>query len=78
VFPVRIARWSTTRLAKLVPPPPGVTREGVLKLNQQMLDSWKEQLEFRWSDSLSSGPLKTWAKVWARGLGKLNGMPGKK
>jgi len=39
------------RLAKLVPPPPGVTREGVLKLNQQMLDAWKEQLEFRWSNS---------------------------
>ncbi|MDX6303137.1 MAG: hypothetical protein QOI77_106 [Blastocatellia bacterium] len=51
------------RLAKLVTPPPGVTREGVLKLNQQMLDAWKEQLEFRWSDNSSSGPLKARAKV---------------
>jgi len=42
------------RLAKLVPPPPGVTREGVLQLNQQMLDAWKEQLEYRWGDALSS------------------------
>jgi hypothetical protein len=66
------------RLAKLVPPPPGVTREGILKLNQQMLDAWKEQLEFRWSDSLSSGLLNAWAKTWARGLGKLNGLEGKK
>lgn len=66
------------RLAKLVPPPAGVTREGILKLNQQMLDAWREQLEFRWSDSSSSGPLKAWAKVWARGLGKFNGMAGKK
>ena len=66
------------RLAKLAPPPPGVTREGVLKLNQQMLDAWKEQLEFRWADSSSSGPLKAWAKVWAGGLGKLNGVAGKK
>ena len=66
------------RLAKLVPPPPGVTREGVLKLNQQMLDAWKEQLEFRWADSPSSGSLKAWAKVWAGGLGKLNGVAGKK
>ena len=46
------------RLAKLVPPPSGVTREGVLKLNQQMLDAWKEQLEFRWADTSSSKPLK--------------------
>jgi hypothetical protein len=66
------------RLAKLVPPPPGVTREGILKLNQQMLDAWKEQLEFRWSDSLSSGLLNAWEKTWARGLGKLNGLKGKK
>jgi FecR-like protein/putative zinc finger protein len=51
------------RLAKLVPPPQGVTREGVLKLNQQMLDAWKEQLEFRWADISSSRPLKAWAKV---------------
>jgi hypothetical protein len=51
------------RLAKLVPPPPGVTREGVLKLNQQMLDAWKEQLEFRWSDTSSSGNLKAGEKV---------------
>jgi hypothetical protein len=56
------------RLAKLVPPPPGVTREGVLKLNQQMLDAWKEQLEFRWSDTSSSGNLKAWEKVRARDL----------
>jgi FecR protein len=66
------------RLAALVPPPQGVTREGVLQLNQQMLDTWKERLEFRWSDNLSSGPFKAWAKIWARGLGKLNGLEGKK
>src|SRR5207237_1509760 len=66
------------RLAALVPPPAGVTREGVLKLNQQMLDAWKEQLEYRWSDRLSSGLLKTWRKNWARALGKLNGLEGKK
>lgn len=66
------------RLAALVPPPAGVTREGVLKLDQQMLDAWKEELEYRWSDRLSSGPLKTWRKTWARALGKLNGLEGKK
>ena len=66
------------RLAALVPPPSGVTREGVLRLNQQMLDAWKEELEYRWSDRSSSGPLKAWGKLWARGLGKLNGLEGKK
>jgi hypothetical protein len=45
-------------LARLVPPPAGVTREGVLKLNQQMLDAWKEQLEFRWADNSYSGRSK--------------------
>jgi hypothetical protein len=46
------------RLAMLVPPPGGVTREGVLQLNQPMLDAWKEQLEFRWSESLSGARSK--------------------
>ena len=32
------------RLATLVPPPSGVTREGVLHLDQNMLDSWWNQL----------------------------------
>jgi hypothetical protein len=66
------------RLAALVLPPSGVTREGVLKLNQRMLDAWKEKLEYRWSDGLYSGPLKTWAKAWARAVGKVNGLEGKK
>ncbi len=66
------------RLASLVPPPSGVTREGVLKLDQQMLDAWKEELEYRWNDRLSSGPLKTWGKISAGALVKLNGLEGKK
>ncbi len=32
------------RLAKLVPPPPAVTREGILHLNPAMLDIWWNQL----------------------------------
>jgi len=55
-----------------------VTREGILKLDQQMLDAWKEQLESRWGDALSSGSFPGWAKIWSRGLGKLNGLEGKK
>jgi hypothetical protein len=38
------------RMVELAPPPPGVTREGVLALDQQMLDSWKDKLEPSWSD----------------------------
>ena len=34
------------RMEEIVPPPEGVTRAGVLSLNQQMLDRWKEKLAF--------------------------------
>jgi hypothetical protein len=36
------------RLNELLPPPPGVTREGILDLNQAMLDRWKDDLEQFW------------------------------
>jgi hypothetical protein len=36
------------RIAALVPPPEGVTRDGVLRLDQQMLDRWKNVLESNW------------------------------
>ena len=36
------------RLAALNPPPNGVTRDGVLKLNRQMLDAWRNSLESIW------------------------------
>jgi hypothetical protein len=36
------------KMAALFPPPAGVTREGVLALNQQMLDAWREELERTW------------------------------
>lgn len=37
-----------TRLNELLPAPQGVTREGVLALNQEMLDRWKDDLEQFW------------------------------
>jgi hypothetical protein len=37
------------RMAELTPPPPGVTREGILALDQRMLDSWKDKLETSWA-----------------------------
>ncbi|HJP93812.1 MAG TPA: FecR domain-containing protein [Pyrinomonadaceae bacterium] len=36
------------KMAAFVPPPPGVTREGVLRLDQQMLESWRHALESSW------------------------------
>jgi hypothetical protein len=34
------------RLASLAPPPAGVTREGILRLDRPMLDSWWNSLGF--------------------------------
>lgn len=38
------------RMASLIPPPNGVTRAGVLKLNRAMLELWKQELEWAWFD----------------------------
>ena len=36
------------RIAALMPPPAGVTREGVLALNQTMLNAWRDSMETTW------------------------------
>jgi hypothetical protein len=36
------------KMADFVPPPAGVTREGVLKLDQKMLEQWRHSLEVLW------------------------------
>ena len=66
------------RMAALVSPPDGVTREGVLQLNEEMLQLWKEKLETTWDGDDGWKLKKTWIKVWTRGLGKVNGLQGKK
>ncbi len=35
-------------LARFVPPPAGVTREGILSKNKKMLDAWKAEVENAW------------------------------
>jgi hypothetical protein len=65
------------RMAELAPPPAGVTREGVMALNQQMLGTWKDSLESSWSD-YSSPAGKALKKVWTSGLGKIHTLEGKK
>lgn len=46
------------RMTALVPAPAGVTREGVLRLNEQMLQLWKAKLETKWNDGSMSGVRK--------------------
>lgn len=36
------------KMAALDPPPPGVTREGVLQLDQKMIELWREELKSTW------------------------------
>jgi ferric-dicitrate binding protein FerR (iron transport regulator) len=64
------------RLAALGPPPPGVTRDGVMQLDDKMLKAWKAGLESTWSND--SGLKKAWIKVWTGALGKVKGLEGKK
>jgi FecR protein len=65
------------RMVELVPAPAGVTREGVIALEPQMLETWKEKLEASWGD-YSSPTMKALKKVWTTGLGKINGTQGKR
>jgi hypothetical protein len=59
------------RIAGYKPPPAGVTREGVLQLNEQMLQQWKDELETTWSEESFIRLHKTWIKVWTGALGKV-------
>lgn len=64
------------RTAALIPPPEGVTREGIVRLDEKMLHLWKGHIENNWSND--SGLRKAWIKVWTRSLGKVKGLEGKK
>lgn len=54
------------KLAAYSPPPAGVTREGVLQLNQEMLEIWRQELEWSWI-----GGSKTKSKTLDKALWKL-------
>jgi hypothetical protein len=41
------------KLTAFVPPPKGVTREGILQLDQKMLEAWKVELEETWIEQTS-------------------------
>ena len=64
------------RLSTLAPPPQGVTREGVLQLDESMLRLWKGHLDNIWT---GASPLKKgWIDVWTRTLDKIKGTEGKR
>ena len=66
------------RIAAFAPPPDGVTRDGVLQLNEPMLQLWKDKLETTWGGESPGGVRRTWLKIWTRVLGKANGFEGKR
>jgi hypothetical protein len=66
------------RMTALAPPPDGVTREGVLQLNEQMLQQWKDKLETTWGGDDGSRLHKSWVNFWTRALGKVRGLQGKR
>src|SRR6185295_18082478 len=53
------------RLAFFVPPPKGVTREGILQLDEKMLEAWREDLEDSWTNytSVTKGIAEAYWKV---------------
>lgn len=65
------------RMAALVPPPEGVSREGMLTLNQQMMERWQGKLGLTWGRTFDQAAT-SWRKVWSSSLGKLNGLQGKR
>ena len=52
------------RLAALAPPPEGVTREGVLRLDREMLDDWKQRLEADWLRESFPAVRRAWRKLF--------------
>jgi len=63
------------RMAALAPPPEGVRREGVLQLNEQMLQLWKGKLETTWE---GESRLHKWLGVGIRAVGHVRGVIGKR
>ncbi|HEU5236596.1 MAG TPA: FecR domain-containing protein [Pyrinomonadaceae bacterium] len=65
------------RLAALVAPPDGVTRDGMLNLNPQMMGLWKSKLGLTWGLALDQA-VKTLKTASTSGAGKPNGPQGKR
>ena len=68
------------KMAGLVPPPDGVTCEGVLKLDQKMLQQWRSSLETVWGPGGKGLPknMKEWKLLKKGGDPKFFGKDGAK
>ena len=53
------------RLAEYNQPPQGVTREGVLSLDTEMLELWRESLEPTWLKEGMPAVRKAWRWIWS-------------
>lgn len=66
------------KMESFAPPPAGVTREGVLKLDQAMLGQWRDALQGSWGGPGTKGipktagekSLKSWSEAMKDGLKK--------
>ncbi len=65
------------RMTAIMAPPDGVTRDGVINLDQPMLNRWKARLGLSW-DSVIQPKHSLWKKLWSETLGRLNGLQGKR
>lgn len=64
------------RMVSLTQLPTGVTREGVLALDENMLQLWKDELTNVWTNE--STLRKKWIVLWTKALGKVTGEKGRK
>lgn len=66
------------RLAELVPPPAGTTREGLLALDRQMLDDWRVEIDRDRGMTNGRSFHSTLRKIWTNALGKVHAWEGKR
>jgi ferric-dicitrate binding protein FerR (iron transport regulator) len=52
------------KLASYTPPPDGVTREGLLQLDKQMMQGYREKLEATWLQESAPAFRKVWRWLW--------------
>lgn len=56
--------WVVRRLASLSPPPAGVTTEGILALDRQMLDRWRRSLNPMWGEEAAPPWATLGRRLW--------------
>jgi hypothetical protein len=67
-----------TRLAALVPPPRGTSKEGLLALDRQMLNLWRDEIDKARGLSRFSSLHSTLRFIWTDAVGRVRGLQGKR